>query len=131
RKEWTIAGVFGPNDESGIQGGTAATADLVQLWNGASLDSYYYQTSGGTGWRKVGDPTTDAAGTTIPFYSAVLISRQQSANLNFVLNGTAKTGQTAIPIVLGDNYVGNVCPTNLMLATSGLYTGDPTTGLVG
>src|SRR5213592_2920514 len=27
RKEWTIANAFGPNDESGLQGGTADTAD--------------------------------------------------------------------------------------------------------
>lgn len=131
RKEWTIASVFGPNDESGLQGGTATTADLVQLWNGTSLDSYYYQTSGGTGWRRVGDTGTDAGGTIIPFYSAVLVVRQQSENLTFVLNGTVKTGQTAIPIVLGDNYVGNIYPANLTLATSGLYTGSAATGLVG
>src|SRR5438552_11112744 len=131
RKEWTIASIFGPNDESGLQGGTDTTADQVQLWNGTGLDAYYYQTSGSTGWRKVGDTVTDAGGTLIPFYSAVLVMRQQTASLNFVLNGTVKTGQTAIPIVFGDNYVGNVYPANFTLATSGLYTGSAATGLAG
>jgi hypothetical protein len=131
RKQWTIATVFGPNDESGLQGGTAATADLAQLWNGATLDSYYYQTAPSVGWRRVGDTGTDTGGTLVPFYSAVVITRQQSGNLTFVLNGTVKTGQTAIPIVVGDNYVGNVYPANLTLATSGLYTGNTATGLAG
>lgn len=131
RKQWTIASVFGVNDEAGLQGGTAATADLVQLWNGAALDSFYYQTSGGVGWRKVGDTATDAGGTLIPFYSAVLILRQQTFPLSFALNGTVKSGQTAIPIVVGDNYVGNVYPSNLTLAGSNLYTGNGSTGLVG
>ena len=131
RKQWTIASVFGPNNESGLQGGTAVTADLVQLWNGASLESYYYQTTPSVGWRRVGDTATDMGGTVIPFYSAVVITRQQSTNLIFVLNGTVKTGQTAIPIVVGDNYVGNVYPTYLTLATSRLYTGKAATGLSG
>ena len=131
RKQWTIATVFGPNDESGLQGGTPATADLVQLWNGVALDSYYYQTTPSTGWRRVGDTATDAGGTLIPFYSAIVITRQQSANLIFVLNGTVKSGQTAIPIVVGNNYVGNVYPANLTLAGSGLYTGNSATGLAG
>ncbi|HKP03606.1 MAG TPA: TIGR02597 family protein [Chthoniobacterales bacterium] len=131
RKQWTIASVFGANDEAGLQGGTAATADLVQLWNGAALDSYYYQTSGSVGWRKVGDTATDAGGTLIPFYSAVVVMRQQTANLSFVLNGTVKSGQTSIPIVVGDNYVGNVYPSNLTLAGSNLYTGNGATGLIG
>lgn len=131
RKQWTIASVFGPNNESGLQGGTAVTADLIQLWNGASLESYYYQTTPSVGWRRVGDTATDMGGTVIPFYSAVVITRQQSANLIFVLNGTVKSGQTVIPIVVSDNYVGNVYPTNLTLATSGLYTGNAATGLAG
>src|SRR5206468_8237645 len=62
---------------------------------------------------------------------AIVITRQQSANLIFVLNGTVKSGQTAIPIVVGNNYVGNVYPANLMLGGSGLYTGNTATGLAG
>jgi uncharacterized protein (TIGR02597 family) len=131
RKHWTIATVFGPSNSAGLQGGTALTADLVQLWNGATLDSYYFQTTPSTGWRRVGDPTTDMGGIIIPFYSTVVITRQQSANLIFALNGTVKSGQTAIPIVVGDNYVGNVYPTNLTLANSNLYTGNIATGLAG
>jgi hypothetical protein len=131
RKHWTISSVFGPSNSAGLQGGTAVTADLVQLWNGTTLDSYYFQTTPSTGWRKVGDPATDMGGTIIPFYSAIVIVRQQSANLVFVLNGTVKTGQTAIPIVVGDNYVGNVYPANLTLVNSNLYTGSTATGLAG
>ena len=131
RKEWTIAGVFGPADESGLQGGTETTADLIQLWNGTNLDAYYYQTSGSIGWRRVGDTETDAGGTIIPFYSAIVVMRQQSSNLTFAVNGTVKTGQTAIPIVFGDNYAGNVYPANLTLGMSGLYTGNSATGLAG
>lgn len=127
RKEWTLSNIFGASNSAGLQGGTAETADLVQLWNGSNLESYYYLAS--RGWRKVGDTSTDAGGTVIPFYRAVLVKRQGSTAVSFALSGTAKTGLSTIPIAAGDNYLGNVCPTNLTLAGSGLYTGDSSTGI--
>src|SRR4029434_6221431 len=65
RKHWTIASVFGANDESGLQGGNTTTADLIQVFNGSGYDSYYYQTTGlgGVGWRKGGSPFTDQSNT--------------------------------------------------------------------
>lgn len=127
RKQWTIAGVFGAGNSAGLQAGSETTADLVQLWNGSSLDSYYYLS--GSGWRRVGDTSTDASSVVIPFYRAVVVKRQQGAALSLALSGTVKTGLTSIPVNAGDNYLGNVYPASFTLGTSGLYTGDSSTGV--
>lgn len=127
RKQWTIAAVFGTADESGLLSGTENTADLVQLWNGTALDSYYYS---GSGWRKTGDSATDAGGTVIPFAHAIVVKRRTNGTVTLSLNGAVKPGLTSIPVSAGDNYVGNVYPAQLALATCGLYTGNSATGLV-
>jgi uncharacterized protein (TIGR02597 family) len=131
RKHWTLATVFGPNNEGGLTGGDSATADKILVQNGSSFDSYYYQTSGagGVGWRKDGEPAVDASATVFVPEEGLIVRRNQSAGANIVLMGAVKTGQTSIPILPGNNLVGNVYAANLTLQSSGLYTGNPTTGL--
>lgn len=133
RKHWTIATVFGANNEGGLTGGTSTTADQIMVQNGASFDSYYFQTSGGggIGWRKSGVPDVDASGTVLFPEEGMIIKRTQSAAANVVLLGAVKTGQTSVPIVQGNNLIGNVYAANLTLASSNLYTGDPGTGVAG
>jgi uncharacterized protein (TIGR02597 family) len=132
RKHWTIATVFGPNNEGGLTGGTAETADQILVQNGANYDPYFYQTSGGdgTGWRKAGAPGVDAGGTVFVPEEGFVLKRNQSAGANIVLMGAVKMGQTSVPIVVGNNLIGNVYAANLTLQSSGLYTGNPATGLV-
>jgi uncharacterized protein (TIGR02597 family) len=133
RKHWTLATVFGANNEGGLTGGTSATADQILAQNGAGYDTYFYQTSGadGIGWRKVGAPGVDASGTVFLPEEGLILKRNQSAAANIVLMGAVKTGQTSIPIVTGTNLIGNVYAANMTLADSGLYTGDPGTGIAG
>ena len=128
---WTLASAFGSNNSAGLQGGTALTADLVQLWKDSAYESYYFQTSGigGVGWRKVGDQSTDASGTIIRQDQSLLIKRAGAATLPLVLHGWVKTGQAAMEIANGYNFVPNPFSEALTLGSCGLYTGNPATGI--
>jgi uncharacterized protein (TIGR02597 family) len=132
RKHWTFASVFGANNESGLQAGNASTADQILLYNGSTYDTYYFSNAGGlvgNGWRKVGGGSADQANTTIYPDEGVIVKRLQSAAVNVVLMGAVKTGQTAAAVVGGLNFIGNVYAAGMTLNSSGIYTGNPATGL--
>lgn len=131
RKHWTVGSVFGPANESGLGGGDFTTADQILVYNGTSYDTYYYQTVGlgGTGWRKGGDAVTDAANTVLFGEEGIIIKRKQAGAVNVVLLGAVKTGSTSIPVAPGTNIISNVYAGNVTLGSSGLYTGNATTGL--
>ncbi|MFZ4595515.1 MAG: TIGR02597 family protein [Verrucomicrobiaceae bacterium] len=130
---WTLASIFGSTNMAGLQGGTALSADQVQLWNGREHDSYYYQTAGlgGTGWRKTGDQSTNAGNTVIRPDQSVIIKRVAAAPLALVVKGWVKTGRALANIVQGFNFVPNPYAKAMTLASCGLYTGDSTTGIAG
>ena len=134
RKHWNFDSVFGPNNEAGLGGGSAGTADQILIWNGTGYDIYYYQIAGapfGTGWRKSGAPLVNVSNQSVYPEDGVIIKRLQSATLPVILMGAVKTGQTSIPIVPGNNFVANVYAAPQTLAGSNLYTGSTTTGVKG
>ena len=133
RKHHTLGYVFGPNNESGLGGGTSTSADQILIWNGTGYDTFYYQTSGlgGVGWRKGGAPAVNVTNNPIYPEDGVIVKRQQSANVGVILMGAVKTGQTSIPVGVGINIFGNVYAAPLTLADSGLYTGNSGSGLNG
>jgi len=132
---WTIASVFGPNDESGLQKGNASTADLIQIFNPVTqaYAPYYYAVSSKTvtaGWKdSLGN---DAAATTMYIDQGFLIQKATTTNLTVKLVGAVKLGPTVIPLGANKNYVGNVYASgNMTLGTSMLYNGgNPTNSLV-
>jgi uncharacterized protein (TIGR02597 family) len=128
---WTLATVFGATNTAGLQGGTSLTADQVQIWNGSSYDSYYYQTTGigGVGWRMVGNQTANAAGAIIRPDQSVLIKRVGGSAVPLVVNGWVKTGQASLEVVQGFNFFPNPFSEPLTLGTCGLFTGNPNSGL--
>lgn len=131
RKHWTIADAFGAANDKGLAGGTAATADLIQVFSGGSFLKYYYNTSAG-GWRQGTDTTTDVSGTVLYPDDGLIIVRQgtnTSQTTQVVVMGTVKTGQTSFPVVSGQNVLSNPYAGPMTLASSNLYTGDPSTGL--
>ncbi len=79
--------IYTGNPATGLAGGNIATADQLLAWNGTSYDTYYYQTSGigGTGWRKVGDMTTDASATPIPALSSIIVRRTAPGAFTWVM----------------------------------------------
>ncbi len=138
RKNWTLALLFGPNNEAGLGAGTSSSADQILVYNSltAAYTTYYYKAAGtfppgsGSGWRTSTSATVDASSAPFNPYDGILIRRYQSANLSIPLVGAVKTGTSDLPVNPGTNILSNVYPSgNFTLGTSGLYTGDPTTGL--
>jgi uncharacterized protein (TIGR02597 family) len=131
RKHWTIADAFGAANDKGLAGGTATTADLIQVYSGGTYLKYYYNTAA-AGWRQGTDTTTDVGGTVLYPDDGLLILRQganSSSSTQVVLMGAVKTGQTSFPLVPGQNNLANPYAAAMTLASSNLHTGDPTTGL--
>lgn len=132
-KHWTLASLFGATNTAGLQGGTAVTADQVQLWSGSSYESYYYQTAGigGTGWRRVGNQSVDASGTVIRPDQSIIVKRGQAQNLALTIIGEVKTGQTSVTVSPGFNFVPNPYSVAMTLNSCAIRTGNNATGIAG
>ena len=136
---WTLAKVFGPNNEAGLQPGTsAANSDNVRVWD--SIDqkytTYYYKTNsagGGVGWRADGSPTINRANTQLYIDQGILIFRRSLAKgTNVTLVGGVKLGKTIVPVEQGPGrftFASNVYPSPIALSESGLYTTNSATGI--
>ncbi len=139
RKNWTLAALFGANDEAGLGQGTASTADQVLVLTNPATNTYatyYYKNSGlgGTGWRSTASTSTDVS--TSAFFKptdGILVRRFQSSDLSAPLAGAVKLGQTQSSIVPGINIVSNPYPSGTMtlgnskLLESGIGQGIATT----
>jgi len=133
---WTIAKLFGAADQAGLQGGTTpGTADNVLIPNQSTqtLTKYFYYTGskhGGPNWEDAAN--NDATNVRIPIDQGFLISKVTGTNLTVMLVGAVKLGVTSIPIGGTNSFIGNVYASSVTtLSTSGLFTGNPATGLVG
>ena len=132
RKDITISDLFGANNSAGLLAtGDASSSDEVLIYNGATAASYYYYTDAShlyDGWY---DLSFNPAGqVTIAPNEGVVIKRKAAASLSIVFNGAVKTGNTLIPILNGLNVLGTASAKGLTLDTSGLYTGNPATGVL-
>ncbi len=126
RPHWTINSIFGATNSAGLGGGLLASADQILIQNGNGYDFYYYQvdpdgSNGGTGWRSTNDSFTDAGPTVILPEEGLFIKCKQAAGAKIVLTGAVKTLQTSVPVMPGNNILGNICATPMTLADSGLY----------
>lgn len=131
RQHWTIASVFGATNQGGLNGGTNANAaDQIQLFNNGGFVAFYYSTGGlaGVGWRQSGVSGSASAAVIYPD-DGILIVRKQAAPVNLVIVGAVKTGQSSLPVVTGYSLLGNVYAAGMTLSSSGLYTGNSTTGV--
>lgn len=112
-KLWTLADVFGADNSAGLTGSTVpASADLIQVPNGTGFDEYFYSTSGaqGTGWRQVGQGTTDKATVPLKFTGGFSIFARSAKSV--VIVGQVKPGKTMVQLQTGNNFVANLCPVN-------------------
>ncbi len=125
REHWTIGKVFGANNEVGLQAGSSNNADLIFISDGQGGFRRIFRSSGfpaGTGWRAVGQGTSDFSDEVIWFSDAVLIDRRNSDPLDLTLLGTLKTGVTIVPVEEGFNFLSSVYPTDgSTLGNSGLF----------
>jgi uncharacterized protein (TIGR02597 family) len=123
---WTIASVFGPNNEVGLKPGSSVTGDQILILNPLTggYDTYYRSNLGfptGTGWRKAAAGSADMSNVTLYMDQGLLMRRLEGTNVVALLVGAVKLGQTVIPVAHGYNIVANVYPiTNLTLGVSTL-----------
>ena len=135
RPNWTIGSVFGATNQAGLTAGTSTSADQILIYNGTGYDTYFYSSGGlaGVGWRKAGAGSVDQSGVKIEPDQGIIIKRfnaASTANVNLVIQGAVKTGQSSIPIQPGANILGNLYAAGMTLSDSGLYTGTSTTGVM-
>ena len=140
---WTIGTVFGPQNQAGLLGGgSSAAADEVRVFNPLAQTSatYYYKTTGlgGTGWRSGGSSSINQTNAVLYIEQGIVIARKTSGDVTNKLVGAVKLTNTISVIVSGGTatapkytYAANVYPAGIPLGTSGLYTGNPATGLGG
>ena len=132
---WTLATAF-PGGAGLKTGTSAASADnltVTEIPSGVA-QTYFYNSSANQ-WRK---GITDSSHVIIPPGSGLLITRKDVTSVGVVISGQVPTGPTQTDIVAGTasaaklTYVANPYPiASRTLANSGLYTGNPSTGLVG
>lgn len=131
RAHWTIASVFGATNQNGLTGGTNSNAaDQVQFFRSGAFVTYYYSTGGlgGTGWRQIG-LAGDASADVIYPDDGMIIVRKQTAGVTLTVSGAVKTGQSSLPVVTGYSLLANIYATDMTFGSSGLYTGNASTGV--
>lgn len=131
---WTLSTAFPAG--GGLAGASAAaSADTITIYppTGAGL-TYFYNTSVNQ-WRR---GNTDSGNIAIPPGSGLQIIRKQIGNVDVVLAGSVTLDPVegivgaAAPTAARNSFLANPFPlASKTLATSGLYTGDPNTGVVG
>lgn len=121
----------------GLQGGSSATAaDTVTIYNASFVGTLYFYNTSANQWRA---GLTGADNVIIPPGSGLGIERKQASAASIVLAGTVPLGTSAVDVngsISGSatryTMVGSAYPlASKRLAEIGLYTGNPSTGLVG
>jgi uncharacterized protein (TIGR02597 family) len=134
RKYWTIADVFGATNRAGLGAGELGEADQILIYSPQTggFSTYYYRLGGqgGDSWRSA-ETGANAGGQKIYPEDGIVIRRRRTSDLPVTLLGVVKTGATSSAVTPGANYLGNVYAADMTLASSGLYTGDPATGVRG
>jgi hypothetical protein len=136
RKTPTISSIFGATNTAGLLAGSAASADIVWVPNGAGgYDQIYYANALpiiGTGWRKVAGGAASQANLGVSITDAIFIQRRGLTDLPIVFTGHVQTTATKAAVITGFNPVSRVIPVGLTLTDSQLNTelaaGSATTG---
>jgi hypothetical protein len=132
RGQFTIASLFGTNNETGLQsGGNTAQADNVMVLipqTQQTLTIFYYDDGVNRGWLTA--DYTPADSMVIYPEEGLLVRRVAAGDRDVYLCGPIKTGVTVAPVQPGYNLVGTLKSLSPEpLSALNLYTGDPTTGL--
>lgn len=148
-KPFTISTLLGDVPEPSVLGGasSAGAADNLLLFDSESntYTTFYYKNSGvvgGIGWRSSFSASSDVRNLAIhPTDSGLLFVRRQTSDGQLIVSGEMKSGVTDILIRGGGgsgpsdetlNIVQALIPVNrLKLGSSGLFTGDSNSGLLG
>ena len=132
RPHFTIANLFGTNNETGLKpGSNPAQADNILVLipeTQQTMTIFYFSNTTIHGWFRA--DFTAADNQVIYPEQGVMVRRIAPGNLNLYLCGAVKSGAAVVPIDQGLNLVGTLqSKTNLPLSALNLYTGNPLTGI--
>jgi len=132
RAHWTIASLFGTNNEAGLKGSfTPSKADNIQLQipqTQQTMTIFYLNAGLTPGWYRADG--TPAANQIVYPEEGIIVKRTDVSDVNLFTCGPVKVGTTVAPVETGYNLVGTLKSlTDVTLANLGLYTGNPATGL--
>jgi hypothetical protein len=132
REHFTIASLFGTNNETGLKAGlNPASADNIVLIipeTQQTMTIFYFSNEVAQGWYRA--DFTPAANQVVYPQEGVMVRRVAAEDVNVYLCGPIKTGVTMAPVEPGFNLVGTLKSLNPMTLDSlNLYTGDSSTGV--
>jgi hypothetical protein len=116
RPHKTLGALFGPENEAGLGGGDAGSADVVSVLSEgpqASFTSYYYRSGsplGGTGWRTSSNPFADQSNVPLKTGHGLIVKRRQAQPLEVVLRGYVRTGIWRRTLPTGFSLVDPLAP---------------------
>lgn len=133
RKYPTLAGVFGPSNEAGLQGGSSASnADTIlipdPLTQGFSV--YYYKSSGlgSPGWFSTSS-SGDKANTLLLPGTGFIVKRLGTLDVDVVVSGSVQVNNVFTPVEEDINFIASRFPTPVTLNQMfGVDGGDLTGG---
>lgn len=132
QKHFTVASMFGTNNEAGLKSGlnpTAADNVLLEIPQTQQvLTIFYYDDGTYHGWL---DATFAPADNLIIYpEQGVMVRRRLATDVNVYLAGPVKVGSSVVTVDVGNNLVGTLkSASTVTLSGLNLYTGDPATGL--
>ena len=132
RQHFTIASLFGTNNETGLKAGlnpTQADTILVVIpQTQQTMTIFYFSNEVAQGWYRA--DYSPAADQVIYPEQGVMVRRVVPGNVNLYVCGPVKLGATIVPVEPGFNSVGTLKSLSTMtLSSLNLYTGDPSTGI--
>jgi uncharacterized repeat protein (TIGR03803 family) len=132
RPHFTIAGIFGANNETGLKSGlNPAQADNIILQipqTQQTLTIFYFDNGVNQGWFRA--DFSPAAEQIIYPEQGLIVRRIAFGDLSLHLSGPVKTGVTVVPVEPGYDLLGTLRSTsNLTLGQSNLHTGNSATGV--
>lgn len=135
RGHFTIASLFGTNNETGLVAGpNPSKADNIMLMlpeTQSTLTVFWYSNPSFTTWQGwVRADTFQPAADLVVFpEEGVMVGRIAPTDANLYLCGPVKTGVALAPIQPGYNLLGTLKSlSSVTLSALNLYTGDPATG---
>jgi len=132
RQHFTIASLFGTNNETGLKTGlNPASADNIMLTipeTQQTMSIFYFSNALAHGWYRA--DFTPAANQVVYPEQGVMVRRVVPGDVNVYLCGPIKLGVEVAPVEPGFNNLGTLKSLSPMTLNSlNLYTGDPATGI--
>jgi hypothetical protein len=118
----TISDIFGVGGEV-LEGGSATTADLVTVRDGAAVRTIYYSSGGftGVGWRAVGAGATDYGNFQVYFLDGLIMKKRSAGASVMEIGGSVQEHPVTVPVAAGTGFFATIFAAGVTLDNSGLY----------